>query len=88
MDARKRIVNHILEKRNRKESNNKDYIYPALIKNSFKIIGISNAIDWSEDYLFDGYDVINYLSQENENRKVILKNRDTSNNNEDNNINN
>ena len=74
MDARKRIVNHILEKQNGKDSINRDYISPTLIKNSFKITGISNAVDGSEDYLFDKYDVINNFSQENENRKVILKN--------------
>ena len=32
MDARKRIVNHILEIWNGKNSNNKDYISPSLIK--------------------------------------------------------
>ena len=74
MDARKRIVNHILEKQNGKDSINRDYISPTLIKNSFKITGISNAVDGSEDYLFDKYDVINNFSQENENRKVIFKN--------------
>ena len=87
MDARKLIVNHILEIWNGKDSNNKDYISPTLIKNSFKITGINKAIDGLEDYLFDGYDVINNFSKENENRKVILKSRDAPNNNEDNNIN-
>ena len=60
-DARKRILNDINEicYANTKEFSgvNKDNI----IK-SFKITGISNELDGSEEQIFDGYDIINKLN--------------------------
>ena len=42
-------------------SNQYEYINKEKIINSFKITGISNKLDGSENYFFDGYSVINKL---------------------------
>ena len=68
-DARKRILNNINEiwYANTKGFSgvNKDNI----IK-SFKITGISNELNGTEDHIFDGYDIINKLN--------IIKERKTN----------
>ena len=35
------------------------YIENNLIEKSFKLVGITNKMDGSEDQLFDGFDIIN-----------------------------
>ena len=59
-DARKRILDDINEiwYANTKEFNG---INKENIIKSFKITGISNELDGSEDNIFDGYDTINKL---------------------------
>ena len=50
--------------------NNEEYIGKVLIEKSFKITGITNNIDGSEDIYFDGFDIINQLvdlKEKNEN---------------------
>ena len=72
MEARKRIVRDILEIwKGKNINNNKEYIPASLIIKSFKITGISNSNDGTEDYLFDGYDVINNLNILNEQNKDL-----------------
>ena len=70
MDARKRIVKDILDIWKGKDiNNNNEYIPTSLIIKSFKITGISNSLDETEDYLFDGYEVINNMNIINEQKK-------------------
>lgn len=64
-EARQRIINDIVDIwfNDYKDYN---YINQDMVIKSFKIAGISNNLDWSEDYLFDGYDVINNLTKKKE----------------------
>jgi len=79
-EARKRIVQDILEIWKGKDiNNNKEYIPASLIIKSFKITGISNSNDGTEDYLFDGYDVINNLNILNEQNKESQNFKDMEN---------
>ena len=59
-DARERILKDINEiwYANTKEFN---VINKENIIKSFKIAGISNELEGSEDHIFDGYDIINQL---------------------------
>ena len=80
MEARKRIVQDILEIwKGIDINNNKEYIPASLIIKSFKITGISNFNDGTEDYLFDGYDVINNLNILNEQNKESQNFKDMEN---------
>ena len=60
-DARKRILNDINELW---YANNKEFsgVNKDNIIKSFKITGISNELDGSEEQIFDGYDIINKLN--------------------------
>ena len=84
MEARKRIVQDILEIWKGKDiNNNKEYIPASLIIKSFKLTGISNSIDGTEDSLFDGYDVINNINIINEQNKESQNFKDIENIQED-----
>ena len=61
-DARKRILNDINDIWN-DYSNEYSGINKENIIKSFKITGISNKSDGSEDFMFDGYEVINNLKK-------------------------
>ena len=69
-DARERILKDINEiwYANTKEFN---VINKENIIKSFKIAGISNELEGSEDHIFDGYDIINKLIT-NKKQKQIL----------------
>ena len=47
-------------------SNEYNYISRDCIIKAFKITGISNKLDGSEDEIFDGYNIINELSEKKE----------------------
>ena len=64
-DSRKRILKDINEVWNNNIIDN-DYINKDKVIKSFKITGISNNLDGSEDDYFDGYNVINDLIDEKE----------------------
>ena len=44
-----------------------------MVIKSFKIKGISNKLDGSEDYLFDGYDVINNLTEKKNLIQIVIR---------------
>lgn len=64
-EARQRIINDIADIWF-KDSKDYNYINKDMAIKSFKITGISNKLDGTEDYLFDGYDVINNLTEKKE----------------------
>ena len=67
MDARNRIVKDILEIWKGKDiNNNNEYIPSSLIIKSFKLTRISNFVDGTEDFLFNGYEAINNMNIINE----------------------
>ena len=73
-DCRKRVVKDIYEiiYKTNNDKNIGHLIREEIIIKSFKICGITNEMTGDEDYLFDGFDVINKLT--------LIKNRRTNDN--------
>ena len=75
-ECRKRLIKNITEIINNTNVNNNEigkFIRKDIIIKSFKICGITNAMSGDEDFLFDGFNVINQLT--------ILKDRRLNENN-------
>ena len=66
-ESRKRILRDIDDIWNNSK-NEYEYINKETVIKSFKVTGISNKLDGSEDAYFDGYNIINNLTENNEDR--------------------
>jgi len=66
-ESRKRILRDIDDIWNNSK-NEYEYINKETVIKSFKVIGISNKLDGSEDEYFDGYNIINNLTENNEDK--------------------
>ena len=66
-ESRKRILRDIDDIWNNSK-NEYEYINKETVIKSFKITGISNELDGSEDEYFDGYNIINNLTEYNEDK--------------------
>ena len=80
-ESRIRIINDILSVWNgyKDEISKENYIENSLIEKSFKLVGITNKMDGSEDQIFDGFDIINKLSNLKNEAKENLENNYTNN---------
>jgi len=66
-ESRKRILRDIDDIWNNSK-NEYEYINKETVIKSFKVTGISNKLDGSEDAYFDGYNIINNLTENNEDK--------------------
>ena len=80
-ESRIRIINDILSVWNgyKDEINKEKYIENNLLEKSFKLVGITNKMDGSEDQLFDGFDIINQLIDLKNETNELFENKSKNN---------